>query len=222
MRLDDFDTGANYPAHVLSSQRITPDSVEEVREIVLEVERADFAYQPGQSIGVIVSGSHELGHKHHFRLYSVADTSQSQDGRKPRVTLCVKRCDYLDEYSGERYQGIASNYLCDLSPGDSVTINGPFGIPFEVPEDKTTDLLLIGKPIPDRPIYIAGPQWRASSLRTGRWKLIASETERMELFDIEQDPAEARNLADEEPARLRSMRATLEQISAKDNDSLVK
>ena len=60
------------------------------------------------------------------------------------MTLCVKRCNYIDEYSGERYEGISSNYLCDRRAGDTVTINGPFGIPFEVPEDKDTDLLLIG------------------------------------------------------------------------------
>jgi ferredoxin--NADP+ reductase len=130
---------------VLSSHRITPgSSSEEVREIILEVDREDFEYKPGQSIGVIVSGDHELGHKHHFRLYSVADTPDHQHGGKPRVTLCVKRCNYIDEYSGERYQGIASNYLCDLREGGGVTINGPFGIPFEVPEDKDADLLLIG------------------------------------------------------------------------------
>ena len=76
MRLEDFDTGTTYNARVLSSKRITAaSSSEEVREIVLEVERDQFAYQPGQSIGVIVSGNHPQGHKHHFRLYSVADTS---------------------------------------------------------------------------------------------------------------------------------------------------
>ena len=41
MRLEDFDTGISYNARVLSSQRITPaSSSEEVREIVLEVERS--------------------------------------------------------------------------------------------------------------------------------------------------------------------------------------
>ena len=145
MRLEDFDTGTTYNARVLSSKRITPaSSSEEVREIVLEVEREQFAYQPGQSIGVIVSGNHPQGHKHHFRLYSVADTSQAANGSHPQVTLCVKRCNYIDEYSGERYEGISSNYLCDRREGDSVTINGPFGIPFEVPDDRETDLLLIG------------------------------------------------------------------------------
>ena len=144
MRLEDFDTGISYNARVLSSQRITPaNSSEEVREIVLEVEREHFDYQPGQSIGVIVSGDHPQGHKHHFRLYSVADTPPSTAG-KPRVTLCVKRCNYIDEYSGERYEGISSNYLCDRREGDVITINGPFGIPFEVPKDRATDLLLIG------------------------------------------------------------------------------
>jgi ferredoxin--NADP+ reductase len=145
MRLEDFDTGTTYDARVISTQRITPvASSEEVREIVLEVARDHFEFQPGQSIGVIVSGDHPQGHKHHFRLYSVADTRPPADGGKPRVALCVKRCNYIDEYSGERYEGISSNYLCDRSVGDTVTINGPFGIPFAVPDDLETDLLLIG------------------------------------------------------------------------------
>jgi ferredoxin--NADP+ reductase len=145
MRLEDFDTGTTYTARVLSSQRITPEtSSEEVREIVLEVDRDDFEFQPGQSIGVVVTGEHAMGHKHHFRLYSVADTPSKPARGKPRVTLCVKRCNYIDEYSGEEFAGIASNFLCDLGPGDTLTINGPFGMPFEVPEDRDADLLLIG------------------------------------------------------------------------------
>ena len=145
MRLQDFDTGDTYTAQVVSSQRITPaESKEEVREIILEVDREQFDYQPGQSIGVIVSGDHALGHRHHFRLYTVADIPEAGRAGKPRVTLCVKRCNYIDEYSGELYEGIASNYLCDRGEGDSITINGPFGMPFEVPADKEADLLLIG------------------------------------------------------------------------------
>ncbi len=145
MRLQDFDTGDTYTAHVLSSERITPaESKEEVREIIIEVERDNFEYSPGQTVGVVVSGNHDLGHKHHFRLYTVADIPEPDSGGKPRVTLCVKRCNYLDEYSGELFPGIASNFLCDLRAGDSLTINGPFGMPFEVPQDREADLLLIG------------------------------------------------------------------------------
>ncbi len=145
MRLQDFDTGDTYTALVLSSERITPaESKEEVREIVIEVDRDSFEYQPGQTVGVIVSGNHDLGHKHHFRLYTVADIPEQHNSGKPRVTLCVKRCNYLDEYSGECYPGIASNFLCDLRKGGTLTINGPFGMPFEVPQDREADLLLIG------------------------------------------------------------------------------
>ncbi|TQV86147.1 ferredoxin-NADP reductase [Exilibacterium tricleocarpae] len=145
MRLQDYDTGATYKATVLSNTRITPAaSPEEVREIVLEVQQQAFEYRIGQSIGVIVPGSDEIGHRHHFRLYSVADTADWNNNGKPEVKLCVKRCSYIDAYSGEEYRGIASNYLCDLQSGASLTINGPFGSPFPVPEDKDTDLLLIG------------------------------------------------------------------------------
>ena len=111
MRLDDYDKHERFTATVVSSERITPEEAEvEIREIVLEVDRADFAYAPGQSIGVLVPGPHELGHEIHFRLYSVADT-RSAEG-KPRITIAVRRCSYIDEFSGERFDGIASNFLC--------------------------------------------------------------------------------------------------------------
>ncbi|MEH6627263.1 MAG: hypothetical protein V7739_12535 [Motiliproteus sp.] len=145
MRLQAYEAGVTYQATVLASTRITPAaSTEEVREIVLQVEQPAFEYQIGHSIGVIVAGPQQIGHPHHFRLYSVADTVRRNASGKPEVSICVKRCSYVDEYSGEEYRGIASNHLCDLQPGDTLTINGPFGLPFEVPEDKDTDLLLIG------------------------------------------------------------------------------
>jgi ferredoxin--NADP+ reductase len=154
MRLEDFDKGEHYTARVLSNTAITPpQSAEEVRELVLEIERPDFEFAIGQSVGVIVAGPFkrqasradlELGHSHHFRLYTVADTPHLRDNGKPEIKLCVKRCNYIDAYSGERYPGIASNHLCDLQPEAELTINGPFGLPFELPADKNADLLMIG------------------------------------------------------------------------------
>jgi len=154
MRLQDFDQGEHYRARVLANTAITPGlAAEEVRELVLEVERPDFECAIGQSVGVIVAGPFkpqaarpdlELGHSHHFRLYTVADTPRLKDNGKPEIRLCVKRCNYIDEYSGEQYPGIASNYLCDLEPDAVLTINGPFGLPFELPADKDADLLMIG------------------------------------------------------------------------------
>ena len=57
MRLQDFDRGERYLARVIANTAITSaESAEEVRELVLAVERDDFAYDIGQSVGVIVSG----------------------------------------------------------------------------------------------------------------------------------------------------------------------
>jgi ferredoxin--NADP+ reductase len=144
MRLQDFESADSYTARIVHSDRITPADTEEVRDLLIEVDAPGLTCAPGQSIGVIVPGKQAQGHHRHFRLYTVADTPGSGEGGRPRLHLCVKRCDYIDEYSGERYAGIASNYLCDRAPGDQITINGPFGMPFEVPANRDADLLLIG------------------------------------------------------------------------------
>ena len=52
MRLTDYDTDTRFAATVMTSERITStESDEEVRELVLDVDRPDFSYQVGQSIG---------------------------------------------------------------------------------------------------------------------------------------------------------------------------
>jgi arylsulfatase A-like enzyme len=84
------------------------------------------------------------------------------------------------------------------------------------------ELLLSGKPLPERPIYIAGPGWRAVSLRLGPWKLVTSEKGTNELFHIGRDPSEESNLSDKERDRLKAMLATLAAVRAQDNDSVVK
>ena len=143
MKLDDYDKREQFQATVLSSKRITSEKAEaEVREIVLEVNRPNFSYQPGHSIGVLIPGPHELGHDEHFRLYSVADTESGETN--PRITIAVRRVSYIDDYSGERFKGISSNYLCSLNEGDRITITGPYGYAFEVPDDKDANLILIG------------------------------------------------------------------------------
>ena len=145
MRLEDYPTEPRYSATVLSSERITDDSADvEVREIVLEVDRHAFDFQIGQSVGVLVKGPAELGGSEHHRLYTIADTPRPKGKGKPEVTIAVRRCNYIDDYSGEEYAGVNSNYLCDRRPGDTIEITGPFGMPFTVPEDKHANLLLIG------------------------------------------------------------------------------
>jgi arylsulfatase A-like enzyme len=73
--------------------------------------------------------------------------------------------------------------------------------------------LLRGKRLPERPLYWDYPHYGnqggkpASAIREGKWKLIEwREDNTIELFDLEQDPSEKRNLADAQDdlaARLR-------------------
>ncbi len=142
-QLADYKTDTTYKATVRKSERLTPEDTDEIREIVLEVDREDFDVEVDQSFGVLVKTNGQFGRKYHHRLYSVADLPAEENGHT-LITMLVKRCSYVDEFSGEQYPGIASNYLCDRKPGDEITITGPFDLPFDVPDDKTANLILIG------------------------------------------------------------------------------
>ena len=145
MRLEDYPTEPYFTATVLSTERITDEASDaEVRELVLEVDAHQFNFEIGQCIGVLVKGPEEFGGRAHHRLYSVADTPLPETPGKPEITIAVRRCNYIDDYNGETYIGISSNYICDRKPGDHITITGPFGRPFNVPADKSANLLLIG------------------------------------------------------------------------------
>lgn len=141
-QLADFKTDKKYQATIKKSERLTPAETEEVREILLEVEPG-FECQVDQSFGVLVQSKGEFGNAWHHRLYSVADLPVHKNG-SPQITMLVKRCSYIDEFSGERYNGLASNYLCDRKVGEHITITGPHHLPFVVPEDKNSNLILIG------------------------------------------------------------------------------
>jgi ferredoxin--NADP+ reductase len=145
MRLADLDTRQRYQATVAANHRLTgPTSTEDVRELTLAVDRPGPDFRPGQSVAVILPGPHPQGHAEHLRLYTVADTPTVDDDGRARIVICVRRCSYLDPYSGERYPGVASNWLCDRRPGDATLLAGPYGSPFEVPAERGADLLLIG------------------------------------------------------------------------------
>ena len=145
MRLEDYPKEPRFNATVLSTERITDEGADaEVRELVLEVDRDEFDYEIGQSVGVLVEGPKEFGGSLRQRLYTVADTPSSSGDAKPQIRLVVRRCDYIDDYSGEQFPGVNSNFICDRKPGDQLFITGPFGLPFTVPEDRKANLLMIG------------------------------------------------------------------------------
>jgi ferredoxin--NADP+ reductase len=143
MHLTDYNTTRRFTGTLVKSHRLTPVDMDEVRELEFVIESPPEELKPGQSIGVIVPGPHSHGQSEHFRLYTLAGIVRGTDGRT-HVEILVKRCTYLDPYSGEAYPGVASHYLCDSTPGDRVTLAGPFGLPFTVPADRKASLLMIG------------------------------------------------------------------------------
>ncbi|MCA9049695.1 MAG: sulfatase-like hydrolase/transferase [Planctomycetaceae bacterium] len=90
-----------------------------------------------------------------------------------------------------------------------------------------TDLsavLLQRAELPDRPLYTVAPSWRARSLRFGDLKLIVSgneDREQTELFNLRADPVESHNLANEREDDVRRLRQMMDQVAARDRDSVV-
>ncbi len=129
-------------AVIQSSRRVTPETTDEVRQILLRIDEPAFYFLEGQNIGVLVPGPHEFGNKVHHRYYTIAN-ARAQDGGV-ELELLVRRCFYIDEVSGEQYPGVASNYLCDAREGDRITLTGPYRSPFRIPSDPASNLLMLG------------------------------------------------------------------------------
>ena len=64
-------------------------------------------------------------------------------------------------------------------------------------------------------------------VRHGDWKLVVTKSSGKkgpteELFDLAADPSETKNLAAEQPGVLAEMKQRLDEVSARDRDSVVK
>lgn len=128
-------------AQLVGSHRITPESSrEEVRQLIFVTPDPEFDGRPGSCIRVMAPG--QYGNKYHTRLYSIAD--QERRASATEFTLLVRRCFYIDDFNGEQYDGVASNYLCNLQPGDSIEYSGSTGYPFAVPDNPKANILMIG------------------------------------------------------------------------------
>jgi len=131
----------SYSAVLLESRRITPPALpEEVRHLVFRTTDLSFDGALGNCIRVLAPG--QFGNPHHARLYSIMDLERRSDATE--FAICVRRCSYIDDFNGEEYKGVASNYLCDLRPDATIDFAGPVGYPFVIPEDKTADILMLG------------------------------------------------------------------------------
>lgn len=141
-------TVSELPAHckavIKQSERITPESTDEVRHIVLAVDDPAFRYHEGESIGVLIPGPHEFGNPYHLRRYSIANARPQGNDDEIELSILVRRCFYVDSINGEQYPGLASNYLCDADAGDELIITGPYRSPFQMPESEDANILMIG------------------------------------------------------------------------------
>ena len=108
-----------------------------VRHIAIDVTGTPLAGagRPGQSFGVLPPGVDDAGKPHKVRLYSYASPTRGDgdDGKGNVIATCVKRV--IDEHwtTHRLFEGIASNYLCDLQVGDEVKLTGPVGKRFLLP-----------------------------------------------------------------------------------------
>ncbi|HTR06214.1 MAG TPA: benzoyl-CoA 2,3-epoxidase subunit BoxA [Paraburkholderia sp.] len=129
-------------ATVVGNYRLTDDATEsDIHHIVLDFGTIPFPVLEGQSIGILPPGTTAEGRAHYARQYSIASP---RDGERPgynNVSLTVKRVTH--DHSGNATSGVCSNYLCDLKKGDVVTVIGPFGHTFLMPNHPNSHLLMI-------------------------------------------------------------------------------
>ncbi|MDX2118002.1 MAG: hypothetical protein SFY96_07465 [Planctomycetota bacterium] len=106
-----------------------------VRHVAIDIGDTPLAgqFRAGQSFGVIPPGVDPKGASHKLRLYSIASPTRGEDGQGRVLATTVKRL--IDEHNETEklFLGVASNYLCDLKPGDEVTVTGPNGKRFLLP-----------------------------------------------------------------------------------------
>ena len=128
-------------AKILKNIRISaPDSPDDVRHLLLDMSATGMKFYEGQSVGVIPPGIMANGRTHKVRLYSVSSSRDGEDGKRQILAFCVKRdLGIADE---KKWQGICSNYLCDLNEGDEIVITGPVGRTFLLPQEKNVNLLM--------------------------------------------------------------------------------
>lgn len=196
----------SYPAIVLSNKPLKPEPAEEldeVHEVLLEVQQPDFQCEVGQSIGVLAPTHRAAPEPWHLRWYSVADIPTTSESGNPCLTICVRRHIQKHPDTGLLYKGIASNYICDLAPGDALRIAGPQGIPFAIPKERDATLILIGAGPGIAPfrafvkhLHREQPDWKGVlrvfyGARTGWDVLYANQPQQEVLLYFDQDAVDA-------------------------------
>jgi len=129
-------------ARIKSNNRVTPaDSATDIHHVVLDFGGTDFTWLEGQNIGVLPAGKSSDEHAHPMRAYSIASDRDGETPCTQEMALTIKRV--IDEWEGKPYYGVASNFMCDLKPGDSVRCVGPIGARFLMPQNPAARIMMI-------------------------------------------------------------------------------
>jgi ferredoxin--NADP+ reductase len=134
-------------AILLGRTKLIDDSAPgDIQHILLRLPQG-FHYVEGQSLSVIPPGIDPKTNKGHKpRLYSIASTRYGDLLDGTTVSLCVRRAEYVDPQTGlmdPTKAGVCSNFLCDLQRGQTVDIAGPVGKTMLLPQDPTTDIIMV-------------------------------------------------------------------------------
>ena len=129
-------------ATVVGNYRVTdPKSESDTHHIMFDFGPIPFPVLEGQSIGILPPGQDANGRPHHARQYSIASP---RDGERPgynNISITVKRVTV--DHAGQPTHGVCSNYVCDLKKGDTVSVIGPFGTTFLMPNHPGSNLIMI-------------------------------------------------------------------------------
>ncbi len=113
------------------------------RHMTFDLSGGDLYYVEGQSIGIIPPGTDDKGNPHKLRLYSIASTRHGDNLDDKTVSLCVRKLEYKHPETGEHIEGVCSSFLCNLKPGDDVSITGPVGKEMLLPDDEDANIIMI-------------------------------------------------------------------------------
>jgi ferredoxin--NADP+ reductase len=229
MNIELTDQDTLIDSEVIETYRITPPDTDEIRRLVLQVDDPAFRARPGQNIGVVVEGDSAFGRKQHVRRYAITEVAPVDDEDGVAMAILVKRCFYIDEVSGEKYPGVASNFLCDIRAGQKVSLVGPYKNPFKIPSDPNANLLLIGTGTGIAPfrtmikeVYREGIEWKGDvrlffGARSGMESLYTNEKGSDMVHYYDKDTFEAFNalalrpLSDERDALKESLSTHIDE-----------
>jgi benzoyl-CoA 2,3-epoxidase subunit A len=155
-------------ATVVGNVRVTEVGKDyDTHHIVLDFGAMPFPVLEGQSIGIVPLGVDGHGRAHHARQYSIASPRNGERAGYNNVSLTVKRV--LEDYSGKPVRGVASNYLCDLAVGDTVSVIGPFGSSFLMPNHPRSNIVMICTGTGSAPMR-AMTEWRRRLRASGKFE----------------------------------------------------